>query len=111
MPEMMAPPKPLQSGLDKLIGSSPNTVQSLVKMIGSNLEAPASAMASLKGIFCFRFRFILSTINIEFVTTIPNKANTPIRAGKDRGVPVSANTANTDETAKGMTISTIVACR
>lgn len=110
IPDMIAPPKPLHSGFDRVIGKSPITVQSLVRMIGSSLDAPASASASVNGMCSRRFIFILSTINMELVTTIPNSDKTPMSAGNESGVPVSANATNTLDTASGMTIRTIVAC-
>jgi hypothetical protein len=96
---MIAPPRPLQSGSERVIGKSPRTVQSLVRTMGSKRLAPASATDSKNGIPCFLFKLILSIINMELVTIIPKRASTPIRAGKESGVPVSAKTKKTLEPA------------
>lgn len=109
-PEIMAPPSPLQRGSARVMGNRPNTVDNLVKIIGSMRLAPESATASIKGMPSFMFKLILSTINMEFVTTMPNKDRTPISAGNERGVLVNANTRKTDEMAIGITNRTIAAC-
>ena len=94
-PEMMAPPRPLQSGSVRVIGTKPMMVAKVVSAIGSSLEAEASPMDSTKLSPLLVFSTILSTIKIEFLTTIPNKAKIPIKAGKDSGVRVRANKINT----------------
>lgn len=91
-PEMIAPPKPLQRAFAIVIGNKPRMVLSLVRMIGSSLLAPASAIASFMPIPSLRLMFILSTMNMELVTTMPKRDSTPIRAGNERGVPVRAKT-------------------
>ena len=48
IPEMMAPPKPRHKGSARVMGSSPSTVQSLVKMIGSKRLASASAIEEIR---------------------------------------------------------------
>ena len=90
-PEIMAPPSPRHSGLVIVIGIRPRILVSDVNKIGSSRLPDASTTASCKFIPCFRLSFIFSTTTIALVTTIPNKASTPIRAGKERGVPVNAN--------------------
>ena len=50
-PEMIAPPRPLQSGSERVIGIRPRIAASEVKAIGSNLDAEASLMAFMSGIF------------------------------------------------------------
>ena len=107
IPEIIAPPNPRHNGFDKVIGKSPKTVHNFVRTIGSSRDAPASASASANGICSCKLIFILSTINIEFVTTIPNSDKIPIRAGNDSGVPVSANATKTLDTASGITIRTM----
>jgi len=67
-----------------VIGVRPKIAVKEVKAIGSSLDAAPSAIASSKLILVFWFAAILSTINIEFLTTIPKSANTPTRAGNDK---------------------------
>ena len=54
-PAIIAPPKPLHKGSDKVIGISPMMVAKEVRKIGSILAAEASAIASLRGIRAFLF--------------------------------------------------------
>jgi len=108
-PEIIAPPNPRHNGSDRVIGSSPMIVVSELKNIGSTLEAAASVIASINFNPTFRFWFIFSTITIELFTAIPNKAKIPIKAGKDKGVPVNAKMINTPEIASGITIRIIKA--
>lgn len=51
IPEMIAPPSPRQRGSARVMGRRPRIVDNLVRMIGSRRLAPASAIASIKGIF------------------------------------------------------------
>ena len=85
-PAMMAPPRPRQSGSESVIGISPAMVAKEVNAMASNLETDPSTIDSTNSIPLFKLTEILSTIRIEFLTTIPNKASTPIRAGNDKGV-------------------------
>jgi len=101
-PAIIAPPKPRQSGLEIEIGMSPNIVVRDVRRIGSSLLSAASAIAGLRAIPTVLFRFILSTINMALVTTMPKRARTPIRAGNDSGVAVIPKTIKTPEMARGI---------
>lgn len=84
-------------------------VANVVSVIGSSLLPVASAMLLIKGILCFSFAVILSTISIEFFTTIPNRARTPMRAGNESGVEETANRIKTPEIERGITSMTIMA--
>ena len=48
-------------------------------------------------------------MRIEFLTTIPKRASTPISAGKESGVWVSAKTIKTPEMESGITSITMMA--
>ena len=85
-PAIIAPPKPLHKGSEIVIGISPAIVHKDVKAIGSNLEAAASATDSVNSMPVSWLIRILSTTKIEFLTTIPNRAKSPIRAGNERGI-------------------------
>ena len=49
------------------------------------------------------------TIRIEFLTTIPNKAKIPIKAGNERGVLLRAKITKTPAIDRGITNITIIA--
>ena len=82
-----------------------------VKEIGSKREAAASATDSVNSIPVSWLIKILSTIKIEFLTTIPNKARIPISAGNDSGIWAKAKMIKTPEIDKGITNMTIRALR
>ena len=108
-PAMMAPPKPCHKGSESVIGSKPTIAQTEVKAIGSSLEDAASATDSVNSIPDSKLILILSTTKIEFLTTIPNSAKIPIRAGKDKGIWAKAKTIKTPEIDSGITNITIKA--
>ena len=83
-PKMMALPKEVQVALERVIGIMPKMVQMEVIKMASNLDLPASMMASKNGMPNFKFKFILSIKIIAFFTTIPKSAKIPINPGKLR---------------------------
>ena len=93
-PAMIAPPSPRHKGSERVIGINPTIVQNDVSAIGSSLVAEALTIAGVSFIPAFSFLTILSTKRIAFFTTMPNSANIPISAGKERGVLVSAKMIN-----------------
>ena len=108
-PAIIAPPKPCQRGSERVIGIRPIIVVSDPNAIGSSLFDEASEIESIRFIFDFKLRFILSTKIIELLTTIPNRAKTPIKAGNESGIPKIAKIMNTPERANGITNITITA--
>ena len=110
-PAIIAPPKPCHNGSEIVIGMSPAIVQSEVSAIGSRREAAASATDSVNSMPVSWLIKILSTIKIEFLTTIPNKARIPISAGNDSGIWAKAKMIKTPEMDNGITNITINALR
>lgn len=108
-PAIIAPPRPRQIGSERVTGTRPIMVATEVKAIASNLLDDASAIAGIRGIPIALFWTILSTIRIEFLTTIPNNAKIPISAGNDSGVLVKPKIIKTPEIDKGITNMTISA--
>jgi len=56
--QIIASQSDLQSGVETVSGTIHKAVQTEVRKTGSNRLLPASIIASLKGMFSFRFEFI-----------------------------------------------------
>ena|SRR3990167_314805 len=108
-PAIIAPPKPRHKGLDKVIGMRPKMAAIEVKAIGSNREEAPSDIDSIYGMPVLIFTTILSTTRIEFLTTIPKRAKTPIKAGNESGVFVRAKMIKTPDIERGITSITMSA--
>lgn len=108
-PAMIAPPSPCQRAFDNVIGINPRMAANEVSAIGSSRLSEASTIAVWNSNPAFKFWLILSTIRIEFFTTIPKSARIPISAGNESGVWVTEKTMNTPETESGITSITISA--
>ncbi len=108
-PAMIAPPSPRHNGSEIVIGISPMIAAKEVRAIGSSLLTAPSTTLSINFMPIFSLADILSTTNIEFFTTMPKSANSPISAGKESGVPVRPKMIKTPDMESGITSITMIA--
>lgn len=81
----------VQKSAVKSRGTIPMTVVTVVRRIGLNLDAePSRTVVIISSlVFSRRRLFITSSKMIELLTTIPIRAMSPIKAGKDNALPVN----------------------